>query len=333
MPDPNYFQVVNVAQTLLLLLIPLEILMASGARIRAEYDIRDTLANVVLSVGSIFFWGTFSWILMRAVNVAYSHRLTDVPFTGWSFLLAFVLEDCRYYWWHRISHRVRWFWASHVVHHSSQHFNLSTNLRQSWTSQFSGLILLNVPFAYVGFHPNMIALAFALNLLYQFWIHTEAVDHMPRWFEWLLNTPSHHRVHHASNPRYLDSNYAGVFMIWDRLFGTFVPEQVGEPARYGLVTNLGSFNPIRIALHEYVGIARDLAKRNLTLPQRIGYFFGPPGWSHDGSRSTTTTLLAAEQERLLQSHRALDATNTLAQRDPPHTEEGGRTRRQPSLVG
>jgi sterol desaturase/sphingolipid hydroxylase (fatty acid hydroxylase superfamily) len=172
MPDPIFMTAAAFAQGLLLLLIPAEILLASGKWIRAEYDTRDTLANVVVSIGSIFFWGTLSWILFGAVTFAYNHRLTDVPFTWWSFLLAFVAEDFRYYWWHRISHRSRWFWASHVVHHSSQHFNLSTNLRQSWTSQFSGLIVLNVPLAYVGFHPGTIGLAFGINLLYQFWIHT-----------------------------------------------------------------------------------------------------------------------------------------------------------------
>jgi hypothetical protein len=170
-------------------------------------------------------------------------------------------------------------------------------LRQSWTSQFSGLILLNVPLAYLGFHPGIIALAFSINLLYQFWIHTEAIDRMPRWFEWLLNTPSHHRVHHGSNPRYLDANYAGVFMLWDRWFGTFVPEQGDEPVRYGLVKNLGTFNPVRIALHEYVAIARDLLRRRLTLIERLGYCFGPPGWSHDGSRGTTAMLRNAERQR------------------------------------
>lgn len=298
MPDPIYFQLAAVAQVFLLLLIPLEFYLSSNSRIRAEYDARDTLANVGISIGSIFFWGTLSWILMTAVLFAYGHRLTTIPFTGWSFLLAFVLEDFRYYWWHRIGHRSRWFWASHVVHHSSQHFNLSTNLRQSWTSQFSGLILLNVPLAYIGFHPGTVGLAFAVNLLYQFWIHTESIDRMPRWFEWLLNTPSHHRVHHASNPRYLDANYAGVFMAWDRLFGTFVPEQREEPVRYGIVRNLGTFNPIRIALHEYVGIARDQARPRLTVRQRLGYFFGPPGWRHEGSHLTSQALRAAELQRL-----------------------------------
>lgn len=286
-----------IAQLLLLLLIPLEILLAFRGRIKAEYQLNDTLANVWVSVGSIFFWGTLSFILFTGVTFAYRHRLFEVPFAAWSFAVAFLLEDFRYYWWHRISHRSRWFWASHVVHHSSQYFNLSTNLRQSWTSQFSGLILLNVPLAFLGFNPGLVGLAFSVNLLYQFWIHTEAIDRMPRWFEWLLNTPSHHRVHHASNPRYLDANYAGVFMIWDRLFSTFVAERTTEPARYGIVKNLGTFNPIRIALHEYVSIARDLLRRELTAAQRIGYLFGPPGWSHDGSRGTTEELRAAESAR------------------------------------
>ncbi len=297
MPDTTLLQAVGLVQVVVLALIPLELWLASRAVIRADYDWRDTLANVAVSVGSIFFWGTLSWILLGAVAIAYQHRLMDVPFTWWTFLIAFVAEDLRYYGWHRISHRSRWFWASHVVHHSSQHFNLSTNLRQSWTSQFSGLILMNVPLAYLGFNPALTGLAFAVNLLYQFWIHTEAIDRMPRWFEWLLNTPSHHRVHHGSNARYLDANYAGVFMIWDRLFGSFVPEQSEDPVRYGLVKNLATFNPIRIALHEYVSIIRDELRPGLTWRERLGYLFGPPGWRSDGPGETTAGLRAAEAAR------------------------------------
>lgn len=292
MPDPIYMKLALLLQLLILLLIPLEAALASRGRIKAEYDLHDTLANVAVSVGSIFLWGTLGWMYFAGVLYAYHHRLYDIPFTWWSFSIAFVLEDCRYYWWHRISHRSRWFWASHVVHHSSQHFNLSTNLRQSWTSQFSGLTLLGMPLAFIGFNPALVALVFTLNLIYQFWIHTESIDRMPRWFEWLLNTPSHHRVHHASNPRYLDANYAGVFMIWDRLFGSFVAERRDEPPRYGIVHNLGSFNPLRIALHEYYAIGRDLLRRDLGWTQRLGYFFGPPGWSHDASRATTAQLRA-----------------------------------------
>jgi sterol desaturase/sphingolipid hydroxylase (fatty acid hydroxylase superfamily) len=309
MPDPSWVRVVALAQLVVLLLIPLEMLLASRSWVRAEYDARDTLANVAVSIGSIFFWGTLSWILLGAVAVAYRHRIAEVPFAGWSFLLAFLGEDLRYYWWHRISHRSRWFWASHVVHHSSQHFNLSTNLRQSWTSQFSGLILMNVPLAYLGFNPALTGLAFSVNLLYQFWIHTEAVGRMPRWFEWLLNTPSHHRVHHASNARYLDANYAGVLMIWDRLFGSFVAEQDAEPVRYGLVRNLGTFNPLRIALHEYAGILRDLVRPGLGLRARFGYLFAPPGWRHEGPGGTTEDLRAAEAAR--RGPAALPAAVTL----------------------
>jgi sterol desaturase/sphingolipid hydroxylase (fatty acid hydroxylase superfamily) len=291
-PDPIYTKLALLMQLLLLLLIPFEAALASRGRIKADYDLQDTLANVAVSIGSIFFWGTLGWMYFGGVMYAYHHRLYDIPFTWWSLSIAFVLEDCRYYWWHRISHRSRWFWASHVVHHSSQHFNLSTNLRQSWTSQFSGLTLLGMPLAFIGFNPALVALAFTLNLIYQFWIHTESVDRMPRWFEWLLNTPAHHRVHHSTNPRYLDANYAGVFMIWDRLFGSFAAERKHDPPRYGIVHNLGSFNPLRIALHEYYAIARDVLRLDLTWLQRCAYFFGPPGWSHDGSRATTAQLRA-----------------------------------------
>jgi sterol desaturase/sphingolipid hydroxylase (fatty acid hydroxylase superfamily) len=299
MPDPLLGQLLGLAQLLLLLTIPLEMLLASRSLVRAEYDARDTLANVAVSVGSIFLWGSFSWILRGVVAIVYRHRLLDVQFSWWVFVIAFLGEDLRYYWWHRISHRSRWFWASHVVHHSSQHFNLSTNLRQSWTSQFSGLILMNVPLAYLGLSPALTGAAFSANLLYQFWIHTEAVDRLPAWFEWLLNTPSHHRVHHASNARYLDANYAGVLMIWDRMFGSFVPEERAEPARYGLVRNLDTFNPIRIALHEYVAIFRDQLRPGLNLAQRWLYFFGPPGWSADGRSGTTAELRAAAAARAL----------------------------------
>ena len=294
MPDPGWMQAVGIAQLLLFLLVPLEILVARLFRLRADYELADTVANLTVSFGSILCWGLLGWLYTGGVLLAYAHRLFDIPFSIASFLAAFVLDDCRYYWWHRISHRCRWFWASHVVHHSSQHFNLAVALRQSWTSQFTGLTLLNVPLAWLGFHPATIALAFSVNLIYQFWIHTETIDRMPRWFEYLFNTPSHHRVHHGSNPRYLDANYAGVFMIWDRLFGTFVPEQLEEPVRYGLVHDLTTFNPLRIATHEYVAIARDLLQPAMTLRQRLAYLLAPPGWSHDGTRATTEMLKGAK---------------------------------------
>src|SRR5690606_13487459 len=147
-----------------------------------------------------------------------------------------------YYWSHRFAHTVRWFWADHVVHHSSQHYNLTTALRQPWFNVFTlKFIWFGSWMVLLGFEPGMIAFCGALNLIYQFWIHTEVVGRLPKWVEAVMNTPSHHRVHHATNPRYLDSNYAGVFIVWDRLFGTFEPERDDDPCRYGIVRNLGTY--------------------------------------------------------------------------------------------
>ncbi len=296
MPDPRLVHGVEALQILLLLLIPLELWLIARGRIRGEYDPQDTLANIGVSVGSIVFWGLGSGLLLSVVARIHTHRLFDIPWTRGTFAGAFVLEDLRYYVWHRIGHRSRWFWASHVVHHSSQHFNLSTNLRQSWTSQFSGLILLSAPLAWIGFDPAMTGIAFAINLLYQFWIHTEAVDRMPAWFEYLFNTPSHHRVHHASNARYLDANYAGVFMVWDRLFGSFVAEDPTEPVRYGIVKPLDTYNPVRIALHEYAAIGRDLLKSGRTVSERARTLFGPPGASLAPPPPVPALTLAAARE-------------------------------------
>ena len=142
----------------------------------------------------------------------------------------------------------------------------------------------------------MIMLQMSISLLYQFWIHTEAIDKMPRWFEAVMNTPSHHRVHHGSNPLYLDRNHAGILIIWDKLFGTFVPEGAEKPD-YGLVRNIGTFNPIRVAFHEWQGIWKDATQPGLTLRQRLMYCVAPPGWSHDGSRDTSETIKAKHLER------------------------------------
>ena len=144
--------------------------------------------------------------------------------------------------------------------------------------------------------PAMIAFVGALNLVYQFWIHTEAINRLPAPIEWVMNTPSHHRVHHATNPRYLDRNYAGVFIIWDRLFGTFEPERADEPCRYGIVRNLGTWNPVKICLHEWLAIIRDVRSAR-SLRDALGFWLGPPGWSPDGSRDSSQVLKARWRAR------------------------------------
>ncbi|MGZ8335072.1 MAG: sterol desaturase family protein [Allosphingosinicella sp.] len=285
LPDP-----VDLAIPAFILLVLVEMIVAR-LRDRRRYCPRDTLVSLGLGFGSSvagllsagFIFGLAAWV----------HRfsLLEVPYVWWAFLLCFLLDDFAYYVFHRSAHRVRWFWASHVIHHSSQHYNLSTALRQTWTVFFSLAFLFRLPLFLIGFPPAMVFFCAGLNLIYQFWIHTEMIGRMPRWFEAVMNTPSHHRVHHAVNPRYLDRNYAGVFIVWDRLFGTFEPEREDDRPVYGIVRQLGSFNLLWAAVHEWFGIARDLWSapgwRN-----KAGYLLREPGWSHDGSRATSDALRA-----------------------------------------
>nr|WP_326523888.1 sterol desaturase family protein [Sphingomonas sp.] len=257
-------------------------------RDRSRFCPRDTLTSLALGLGSTIA-GVLSAGLVFALAVwIHQYRLFDIGWAWWAFVLAFVLDDLAYYWFHRTAHRVRWFWASHVVHHSSQHYNLSTALRQTWTGFVSLAFLFRLPLFLIGFPPAMVFFVAGLNLVYQFWIHTETVGRMPRWVEAVMNTPSHHRVHHATNPRYLDRNYAGVFIVWDRMFGTYTPEVDEERPRYGIVRNLGSFNLIWAAFHEWIGIAKDVWAA--PWGSKLGYVWREPGWSHDGSRETSDVI-------------------------------------------
>jgi sterol desaturase/sphingolipid hydroxylase (fatty acid hydroxylase superfamily) len=263
------------------------------ARIKARdrYCPRDTLTSLALGLGSTVAAALSAGAVFALATWVSGFRLFDIGYAWYWFVVCFVLDDLAYYVFHRSAHRVRWFWASHVIHHSSQHYNLSTALRQTWTGFVSLGFLFRLPLFLIGFPPAMVFFVAALNLVYQFWIHTEAVGRMPRWFEAVMNTPSHHRVHHATNARYLDRNYAGVFIVWDRLFGTFESERDEDRPRYGLVHNLGSFSLLWAAFHEWIGIARDVR----TAPgwrAKLGYLWRPPGWSHDGNRETSETIRA-----------------------------------------
>ena len=262
-----------------------------------RYETRDALTSLLMGAGNVVSGILLGFVAYGFYVWLWDYRLFDLG-TGWLVVAAcFILDDLRYYWYHRIAHRSRFVWAEHVNHHSSQHYNLTTALRQSWTGTFTFTWLLRAPLILLGFHPAMVIFVGGLNLIYQFWIHTEAIGKMPRWFEAVMNTPSHHRVHHGRNARYLDANYAGVLIIWDRMFGTFVPEQDSEKPDYGLVHNLGTFNPLRVAFHEWLAMARDVFGPGLTLRQRLAYAFAPPGWSHDGSRAMTPEIKARHVAR------------------------------------
>src|SRR6476646_10398679 len=235
------------------LLILIEMMIAR-AKDKRRYCPRDTLNSMLMGFGSTIAGALSGGLIYGLAVTLYEHRLATIPYAWWAWILCFVLDDFAYYVFHRSAHRVRWFWASHVNHHSSQHYNLSTALRQTWTGFLTLGFAFKLPLVLLGFHPAMIAIVGGFNLIYQFWIHTEAIGRMPRWFEAVMNTPSHHRVHHATNPRYLDRNYAGVFIVWDKLFGTFEPEVEDERIRYGIIKQLGSFNLLHSVFHEWIGI-------------------------------------------------------------------------------
>ena len=285
------FDPVQMATPLFIITIILEIVLARFGKAKANYETRDTAVSLSMGLFSGVAGLLTAGVAAAAAIWAWQYRVFDIPMTAiWAWVALILLEDLTYYWFHRLSHERRFWWAAHVNHHTSQHYNLSTALRQTWTGGLAGTWALWLPLAFLGFPPAMIAIQKGVSLVYQYWIHTEAIRRLPVWFEAVFNTPSHHRVHHARNPRYLDSNYAGILIVWDKLFGTFQPELDEEPCRYGIVKNLATFNILRVAFHEWIGMAADVLRH----PRHVlGYVFGRPGWSHDGSRDTSATLKAA----------------------------------------
>lgn len=278
-----------------LVCIGLELLWLKYHPIKNAYTFKDGATSLIMGSGmSIVDIGT------KAINLLFLMWVWQFRFLDlrdhislfWVILIALVADDFMYYWKHFLYHKSRWFWATHVVHHSSEHYNLTTALRQPWTNLISGTVLLAVPLVLLGIHPLILFFVGALNLLYQFWFHTETIDKMPRWFEAIMNTPSHHRVHHGRNARYLDANYAGIFIIWDRMFGTFVPEQEEEKVEYGIVKPLTTFNPIKVAFGEYFSLFKDVFSKGPSFVQRIKYIFAAPGYSHDGSRDNVAQIKA-----------------------------------------
>jgi sterol desaturase/sphingolipid hydroxylase (fatty acid hydroxylase superfamily) len=271
--------------------IALEAALGARGVIRAHYEWKDTLASLTMRAGNVVVNLLMTGVMFGGLQWAYEHRVISFEMSALAWVVLFVLDDFTYYWFHRISHECRFWWAAHVNHHTSQHYNLSTAARQSWTGIVVGTWVPWIPLGFLGFTPTAILAMQSINLFYQFWLHTEAVDRLPRWFEAVFNTPSHHRVHHASNPRYLDRNYAGVLMIWDRWFGTFVAEHAEDPPKYGILHNIETYNPLRIAFHEWMAMGSDM-RRVRSLRGFIGTVFGLPGWRVDGSGVTSDSVRA-----------------------------------------
>jgi sterol desaturase/sphingolipid hydroxylase (fatty acid hydroxylase superfamily) len=243
---------------------------------KRRYDWREAASSLsVFAIGAVV--KPFFIILPLMVGAeVYKVRLFTVPaFEVWSIALLFLTMEFLYYWQHRFGHTVRWFWASHSVHHSPTQLQIASAYRLSWTAAASGVWIFYLPLSYLGFDPVALRLMIGLNLLYQLPLHT---DFIPRlgFLEKIFNTPSNHRVHHASNPEYLDKNFGGILIVFDRMFGTYQPEEKSRAITYGLVNTPHTLNPFVLNFREWFAIARD-ARQARTVRAKAAALFGPPG--------------------------------------------------------
>ena len=251
-------------------------------------DSKEAFASIGMGLGSLVINIVMKGLAYGVYTILYQYRLFEIGWQWWAWVLISFADDFTFYWHHRLSHEVRVLWAAHVNHHSSQSYNLATALRQSWAEQlYKYFWWWWMPL--VGFHPLMMLMMMSISLIYQYWPHTEVIRKLPRWFEFLFNTPSHHRVHHASNVRYLDCNHGGILIIWDRLFGTFSEEKDFEKPIYGITKNIHTYNLFKIATHEFADLWADV-KKAPTIGDKLRYIFLPPGWSHNGPDQRAKTL-------------------------------------------
>lgn len=240
------------------------------------YEARDARASISMGLVSIATSAAWKFLALIAYSAVWVYLAPwHLPVDAWQTWVALMVAvDLLFYLYHRMAHRIRVLWATHQAHHSSEYFNFATALRQKWNN--SGEVVMWLPLPLLGFPPWTVFIAFSVNLVYQFFVHTERVGTLPRPVEFVFNTPSHHRVHHGSDPEYLDRNYGGMLIVWDRLFGTFQPET--HRPRYGLTTPVGTDNIWKLQTHEYAALGRDLRAAN-SWRDKLCYVFGPPGWT------------------------------------------------------
>lgn len=251
------------------------------------YTTKGILANIYLSALNFGLDILVRGICLLVLNYFYQFQFLEIQnvFAYWMVLL--VGQDFMYYWLHRFDHFCRLFWAVHVTHHSSEEFNLTVGFRSSVFQPLYRFVYF-IPLTLIGFQPMDIMFMYAATQIYGILIHTKTVNKLGV-FELFMSTPSHHRVHHASNINYLDKNLGMVFIIWDKLFGTFIEEDDKEVIKYGLTENIKTYNPLKMVFHEWGNILQDLRKP-ASLKAKFMYVFGPPGWSHDGSKKTARQL-------------------------------------------
>jgi sterol desaturase/sphingolipid hydroxylase (fatty acid hydroxylase superfamily) len=263
---------------------------------RGHYEMRDTATSLLLGVGeTIIHTVASATIIYTVYKFAENFQLWSIPTNVGTVLLCFIFCDFAYYWSHRWSHEKRWMWASHVVHHSSQYFNLATALRSSWTDVLSLSFLPWIAVILMGFSAELVFTIRALALIYGFWLHAHAITNLGP-LERILLTPQHHKIHHARNPCYLDRNYGGVLLIWDKIFGTYVSERSDEIPRFGIVHSVATFNPFKLAFHEWISMLRDAASAR-SFRELWFFLLGPPGWRRNGNHETSQAIRDADSER------------------------------------
>jgi sterol desaturase/sphingolipid hydroxylase (fatty acid hydroxylase superfamily) len=292
-----YLHLLRYAVPIVLIASLLEALVLAR-RQPGQYDWKATGVSMLDQIGRELL--TFLPLTLAAPVFAFAwqHRIATLsPTSVWAVVALFVGQEFCYYWYHRASHRVRWFWATHAVHHSPNQLNLSAAYRIGWTGRLTGTTLFYTPLVWLGFRPELVLLTLSLNLLYQFWIHATWIPRLG-WLEYVLNTPSAHRVHHASNLEYLDANYGGVLILFDRLFGTYRAERDDEPCRYGLVKPVTTYNLLLIEFQVWMDVVRDVSSAS-SLREKFGYVFRPPGWRPNGAGETTEDLRRQHDARQL----------------------------------
>jgi sterol desaturase/sphingolipid hydroxylase (fatty acid hydroxylase superfamily) len=240
-------------------------------KMRKKYEVKDFFASAGIGLGNVLIGAAFKVVIFIVVLFFYNLVPWSMPHTWWSYLVCFVILDLCRYWAHRISHEQRFWWATHVTHHSSNYLNWSTNMRVSWTQHIK--IIFFIPIPLLGFDPIIFLVCHQIAVLYQFWVHTEVIGKLPTPIEYIFVTPSHHRVHHARNAKYIDKNYGSTLIIWDRMFNTFVEED--EEPIYGLTKEVKSYNPVYLNFHEWIDIFRDV-KNSKTWKERFNNMFGRP---------------------------------------------------------
>lgn len=285
---------------LILITTPIYIIVIGGEILysyfnkRHLYSTKGVLANIYLSALNFTLDVVIRGVCLIVLNYFFQFRFFEIQHVVLYWVVLAIAEDFMFYWLHRIDHFCRFFWAVHVTHHSSEEFNLTVGFRSSVFQPLYRFIYF-IPISLMGFKGIDIMFMYAATQIYGILVHTQLINRMGI-LEYVFVTPSHHRVHHGSNVRYLDKNMGMFLIIWDKLFGTFQAEEATDPVKYGLTTNIKTYNPITMVFHEWKNIFSDLKKKT-SLKNKLMYVFGPPGWSHDGSTKTSSQLRAELQKK------------------------------------